>query len=102
MTENNYFIKRLMDLGLKRREAEVYLTLVHNETLFDLSLAKISKISDTPESIVSNSLKNLVQKGFVRELTGKSKKFSLVPIKNVIKQTEDVVSGFIDELRKLK
>ena len=91
-----------MDLGLKRREAEVYLTLVHNETLFDLSLAKISKISDTPESIVSNSLKNLVQKGFVRELTGKSKKFSLVPIKNVIKQTEDVVSGFIDELRKLK
>ena len=102
MIENNYFIKRLMDLGLKRRDAEVYLTLVHNETLFDLSLTKISKISDTPESIVSNSLRKLVQRGFVRELSGKAKRYSLVPIKDVIKQTEDVASGFIDELRKLK
>lgn len=97
-----YVVKRLMNLGLKQQEAEVYLTLAHNEGLLGFSLTKISEISDIPESIVSNSLKNLVQRGFVRELPGRTKRYSFVPIKDVIQQTEDVVTGFIDELRKLK
>jgi len=102
MIEKEYFIKRLIDLGLKQQEAEIYLTLVHNESLFGLSLAKISKISDIPEQIASKSLKNLIQRGFVRELSGKARRYSLIPIKDVVEQIEDVVSGFIDELRKLK
>jgi len=91
-----------MDLGLNQQEAEVYLTLTHNESLIGLSIAKISEISVIPESIVYDSLKNLVQRGFVREVLGKPKRYTLVPIKDVIQQTEDVVSGFINELRTLK
>ena len=94
------FIKNLQDIGLSKKEAEIYLAC------FKLGKAKasdIAKMTDLPRTSVYNQIRDLVNKGYVKKTKVKSVEF-FVPIepKEILNDVQEKVENFSNVLPKME
>jgi sugar-specific transcriptional regulator TrmB len=95
----NTISNKLRDLGLEECEAKLYLILTLQGNLSIITLAKSSNI---PKNIMNDSLKRLIQKNLIRKIPGKHKRYSVIPIKNVIAYIQSTISNAIKEFKRFK
>ena len=84
--------EKLVQFGLTRQEANIYLCLLQNK---DLSGYEVSKLTGISRSNVYSTLASLVEEGAAYLLEGETNKYTAVPI-------EDFCENWIRQLTRLK
>ena len=91
-TVSNILAEKLVQFGLTRQEANIYLCLLQNK---DLSGYEVSKLTGISRSNVYSALASLVEKGAAYLLEGGTNKYTAV-------LTEDFCENRIRQLTRLK
>lgn len=94
-------LESLQELGLTKNESKAYHILLERG---NLSASDISKMSKVPYSRIYDVLSSLEQKGFVRIIPEKTKKFAPADPKQlseILEKKQESISNLKEEIKKL-